>query len=55
MMALELEGFELIAETHQAFVTRCLALGFEIVPLFVKVAADERFPCDMGEGVGFLH
>jgi hypothetical protein len=52
-MTVELQGFELIVETHQALITGCLALRFEVVPLFVKVAAQERLPGDAGEGIGF--
>src|SRR5215510_12552655 len=47
-MAVELQGFELIVETHQARITRRLALRFEVVPLCVKVAAAERLACDAG-------
>ena len=53
--AVELQGFELIVETHQALVTRRLALRLEIVALLVKVAPDERLSHDTGERVGFLH
>lgn len=53
--AVELKSFILVVEAHQTFVTGCLAIGFQVIALFVEVAARQRLPRQTGDGISLFH
>ena len=53
-VAVEVEGFVLVVEAHQALVAGDLAGGFLVVSLVVEVAALQGFSCGSRDGFGLL-
>jgi len=53
-VAVELEGFVLVVEAHEALVASGLAVGFLVGALVVEVATGEGFSRGAGDGAGFV-